>query len=83
MHTNSGIPNHAFYVIATTLGGHAWDAAGPIWYATLTDAALAAGSTFQDFAKLTLSHAQRTYGAGSKEALAVKAGWDAVKVLSA
>jgi Zn-dependent metalloprotease len=82
VHTNSGIPNHAFYVIATTLGGHAWDAAGKIWYATLTDAALAAGSTFQDFAKLTLVHAQRTYGATSTEALAVKAGWDVVKVAS-
>jgi Zn-dependent metalloprotease len=82
VHTNSGIPNHAFYVIATTLGGHAWDAAGKIWYATLTDAALAAGSTFQDFAKLTLIHAQRTYGATSAEAVAVKAGWDAAKVAS-
>ena len=29
VHTNSGIPNHAFYVVATTLGGNAWDAAGP------------------------------------------------------
>ena len=28
VHVNSGIPNHAFYVVATTLGGHAWDAAG-------------------------------------------------------
>jgi Zn-dependent metalloprotease len=82
VHTNSGIANHAFYVVATTLGGHAWDAAGPIWYATLRDSGLAAGSTFQDFAKLTLIHAQRTYGASSKEALAVKAGWDAVKVAS-
>jgi Zn-dependent metalloprotease len=83
VHTNSGIPNHAFYVVATTLGGHAWDAAGRIWYATLTDPALAAGSAFQDFAKLSLLHAQRTYGLGSKEASAVKAGWDAVKVPSA
>jgi len=82
VHVNSGIPNHAFYVVATTLGGHAWDAAGRIWYSTLTDAGLAAGSTFQDFAKLTLIHAQRTYGATSKEALAIKAGWDAVKVPS-
>ena len=31
VHLNSGIPNRAFYVVATTLGGHAWDAAGPIW----------------------------------------------------
>ncbi|MGI9145231.1 MAG: M4 family metallopeptidase, partial [Chloroflexota bacterium] len=81
VHTNSGIPNHAFYVVATMLGGHAWDAAGQVWYATLTDPSLAAGSTFEDFAKLTLVHAQRTYGPGSDEALATLAGWEAVKVV--
>lgn len=80
VHVNSGIPNRAFYVVATTLGGNAWDAAGKIWYATLCDAALSSGAAFQDFSKLTLVHAQRTYGAGSKEANAVQAGWDAVKV---
>jgi Zn-dependent metalloprotease len=80
VHVNSGIPNRAFYTVATQLGGHAWDAAGKIWYATLCDTALSSGATFQDFAKLTLAHAQRTYGAGSKEAKAVQAGWDAVKV---
>jgi len=80
VHTNSGIPNRAFYVVATTLGGHAWDAAGPIWYTTLCDSALHPGATFQQFARLTLKHAQQTYGSTSKEAKAVRAGWDAVKV---
>jgi len=80
VHTNSGIPNHAFYVVATTLGGNAWDAAGPIWYATLCDPALSSHATFQQFARLTLKHAQRTYGTSSKEAQAVRAGWNAVKV---
>jgi Zn-dependent metalloprotease len=80
VHVNSGIPNHAFYVVATTLGGNAWDAAGPIWYATLTDPALHSTATFQQFARLTLKHAQRNYGTSSKEATAIQAGWDAVKV---
>ncbi len=80
VHTNSGIPNRAFYTVATALGGHAWDAAGRIWYASLSDPALTSGAAFQDFAKLTLSHAQRTYGPSSREAQAVQAGWDAVKV---
>src|SRR4051795_136080 len=40
VHTNSGIPNRAFYVVATTLGGNSWDAAGPIWYDTLCDSHL-------------------------------------------
>lgn len=80
VHLNSGIPNHAFYVVATTLGGKSWDAAGPIWYATLCDAALAPDATFQDFADLTNKHADAMYGANSREADAVRAGWEAVKI---
>ena len=36
VHINSGIPNRAFCLVATTLGGNAWDAPGRIWYETLT-----------------------------------------------
>ena len=80
VHTNSGIPNHAFYVVATTLGGNAWDAPGRIWYDTLTDRSLTAHATFTRFATLTLRHARTRYGASSPEVAAVQAGWDAVKV---
>jgi Zn-dependent metalloprotease len=80
VHTNSGIPNHAFYVTATTLGGHSWDAAGPVWYAALCDPHLSTSATFAEFARLTLTHAQQTYGTSSAEADAVGAGWEAVKV---
>ncbi|MBO0810466.1 MAG: M4 family metallopeptidase [Microlunatus sp.] len=80
VHLNSGIPNKAFYVVATTLGGHAWDAAGVIWYRTLCDSDLRPDATFGQFARLTLKHAQRVYGVASKEDDAVRAGWEAVKV---
>ena len=80
VHTNSGIPNHAFYVIATTIGGNAWEAAGQIWYDTLADPRLKPNATFAKFAGLTLRSARTRYGATSSEAAAVKAGWDAVKV---
>jgi len=80
VHINSGIPNRAFYVVATTLGGHAWDAAGPIWYAALCDPALRPDASFHQFARLTLKHARQTYGATSHQAQAVQAGWAAVKV---
>jgi Zn-dependent metalloprotease len=80
VHTNSGIPNHAFYVAATTLGGNAWDAAGPIWYGALCDPHLSSAAAFGEFAALTLSQAQLTYGTTSKEQDAVRAGWDATKV---
>jgi Zn-dependent metalloprotease len=80
VHTNSGIPNRAFSVTATTLGGHAWDAAGPIWYGTLCDPGLSTSATFADFARLTVKHAGQIYGPTSTEVDAVRAGWDAVKV---
>lgn len=80
VHTNSGIPNHAFYIVASTLGGQAWDAAGPIWYAALADAQLRPNATFRDFAQITLRQARQTYGAGSDQTHAVQQGWEAVKV---
>lgn len=80
VHTNSGIPNHAFYVLATTLGGNAWEAPGQIWYETLADPRLKPNATFAQFGSLTLRQARTRYGAGSREASAVHAAWDAVKV---
>ena len=40
VHINSGIPNRAFCLVATALGGNAWDAPGQIWYETLTGGTL-------------------------------------------
>jgi Zn-dependent metalloprotease len=80
VHTNSGIPNRAFAETAIALGGNAWDAAGPIWYATLTDSQLTPHASFSSFARLTVVHAQRRYGSTSKQVDAVRGGWNAVKV---
>jgi Zn-dependent metalloprotease len=80
VHTNSGIPNRAFYVVADTVGGKAWEAAGQIWYDTLSDPRLKPDATFARFAALTLRQARSRYGTPSPQADAVKAGWDAVKV---
>jgi Zn-dependent metalloprotease len=80
VHTNSGIPNHAFYVTATTLGGMAWKAPGSIWYDALLDPAVKPRTTFAAFAGVTVRHAGSRYGATSKEADAVRAGWETVKV---
>jgi Zn-dependent metalloprotease len=77
---NAGIPNRAFCVAATSLGGYAWEAAGAIWYAVLCDPMLRMVGTFEDFAGLTLMHARCVYGVASREVLAVRAGWDAVHV---
>ena len=80
VHTNSGIPNRAFFVAAIAIGGHAWDQAGKIWYLTIKDPQLPSNATFTDFARVTRQQASTLFGPTSAEADAVKAGWDAVKV---
>jgi Zn-dependent metalloprotease len=80
VHTNSGIPNHAFYVVATTIAGNAWESAGVIWYDALRDPRVKPNCDFLAFAKATLRGAQQRYGTDGKEADAVRAGWDAVKI---
>jgi Zn-dependent metalloprotease len=80
VHTNSGIPNHAFYLAATAIGGNAWEAAGQIWYETLTTK-LEPDATFEDAAQATIAVATSRFGADSTEAQAVEGAWKRVKVL--
>lgn len=84
VHLNSGIPNRAFYLAATALGGHAWEKAGQVWYDTLRDPNLkhiSQTASFRDFATLTVSHAASRYGATSAERTAVFNAWHTVGVL--
>jgi Zn-dependent metalloprotease len=78
VHINSGIPNRAFYLVATQIGGYAWEKAGRIWYETLRDPQLRPNASFTRFARLTLQHAEQLYGAGSAEQQAVRDGWGKV-----
>jgi len=80
VHINSGIPNHAFYLAATQIGGYAWEKAGRIWYETLLDAQLRPTANFQRFASLTLAHAEKLFGAGSPERQAVSQAWNEVGI---
>jgi Zn-dependent metalloprotease len=80
VHINSGIPNHAFYLAATHIGGYAWEKAGRIWYETLLDAQLRPTANFQRFASLTLVHAEKLFGPGSPERQAVSQAWNAVGI---
>jgi len=79
VHINSGIPNHAFYVMSVELGGYAWETTGRIWYVTLTDK-LSGDSDFQDAATLTYVTAGRLFGQGSIEQKAVRFGWSEVGI---
>lgn len=77
VHINSGIPNRAFHLAATALGGRAWERAGAIWYAALTGDGIAANCDFPAFAALTLAAAERR---GAEEAEAVRNAWAGVGV---
>lgn len=80
VHINSGIPNRAFYLVATALGGHAWEKAGRIWYDTLRDQSLRTTATFQRFAQRTSINASHLYGSTSVERKAVQEAWHEVGV---
>lgn len=79
VHINSGIPNHAFYLTATEIGGYAWDIAGWIWYIVLRDR-LGSRANFQDAADMTYQVAGELYGMGSPEQQAVQNGWNGVGI---
>ncbi|WP_338898367.1 M4 family metallopeptidase [Streptomyces sp. TG1A-60] len=79
VHINSGIPNHAFYLAATALGGYAWERAGQIWYDVLTGGELKKQALFVDFATLTVKATKDRYGQGD-ELTAVLKAWEQVGV---
>ncbi|MCX5382576.1 M4 family metallopeptidase [Streptomyces sp. NBC_00083] len=79
VHINSGIPNHAFYLVADALGGSAWERAGQIWYDVLTGGRLGTQPLFKDFARLTVAAARSRYGDGAEYQAVVKA-WSQVGV---
>ncbi|MGO9081659.1 MAG: M4 family metallopeptidase [Streptosporangiaceae bacterium] len=78
IHINCGIPNHAFYLLAYKLGGHAWDPAGRIWWDALTEGPIPSNEPFAGFAARTVRIAQERYGA--EAAAATESAWQAVGV---
>jgi len=79
VHVNSGIPNHAFYLAATLLGGKAWTVAGRIWFETLTTL-LKPKASFRDCARATVAAAAKRYGAKSEPERAVIEAWKEVGI---
>ena len=76
VHTNSGIPNRAFQLAATAIGGTAWEGAGRIWYAALTGGQVQADTDFAGFAAATVA-------AAGEHADAVAQAWETVGVSGA
>jgi Zn-dependent metalloprotease len=78
VHINSGIPNRAFFLAATALGGHAWEKAGRIWYVTLTER-LGAHTQFVEAAQATVEVAGELFS-GQEQSI-VENAWREVGVL--
>ena len=73
VHLNSGIPNRAFQLAATAIGGTSLEGAGQIWYAALTAGTLSPTSDFATFAAATIA-------AAGEHAEAVTSAWQQVGV---
>ncbi|KAF9976271.1 hypothetical protein BGZ75_000281 [Mortierella antarctica] len=81
VHINSGIPNRAFFLVATSIGEYSWDAAGKVWYASLIDPELqdvGRKDAFKEFADITCKHAEELGGQPWLDA--VKKAWTEVGV---
>lgn len=79
-YANCGIPNHAFYLLSTALGGHSWEKAGQIWYNALLandDPQL----NFKDWANLTVKEARKLFGRNDPAFDETKNAWRKVGVL--
>ena len=82
VHINSGIPNHAFYLLATDLGGFSWEVAGEIWYLVLTEH-LTPNAQFQDFTNATVLLSGQKFGIGGRVQAAVIDAWSKVGLFAA
>lgn len=80
VHTNSGIPNHAFYLAAASIGGRAWERAGRVWFDTLAAKGMPKDVDFAGFAERTVAAATKRYRKGSSVVRAVDEAWRAVGV---
>ncbi|MEQ5126938.1 M4 family metallopeptidase [Providencia alcalifaciens] len=73
VHINSGIPNKAFYLLATKLGGYSWEIAGKIWVAAVSDPSVSNTATFIEFAQATIRSAKKLFG--DQIELATRQSW--------
>lgn len=89
VHINSGIPNRAFYLLATELATkssepeylYSFKKAGSIWYNTIQSGEIHPESQFIDFAQKMVDQTLKMYKEGSLEVNAVRNAWQTVEVL--
>jgi len=76
VHINSGIPNKAFYLAATAIGGFAWERAGRVWYEVMRN--LQPNSQFADAAHQCRVVSRGLFGSTSAEAKEIDKAWSLV-----
>jgi Zn-dependent metalloprotease len=79
VHMNSGIPNHAFYLAAKSLGGNSWERAGKVWYKTMTSGKIPSTCDFATFAAVTVEIAGKEFADASVKN-AIRDAWAKVGV---
>jgi Zn-dependent metalloprotease len=77
-HVSSGIANHAFYRVATAIGGPSWAVAGRIWYRAIVASGPTPGLLMKAFADRTRASAAELFAGSAAIAAAVDGGWTAV-----
>lgn len=87
VHINSGIPNHAFYLVCKDLEErtgdhehpiHSWEKPGQIWYNT--HPLLKSNAEFTDMATETIQAAVKLYGKGDPVIDSLRRAWTTVEV---
>lgn len=73
-HVSSGVPNRAFALAATNIGGKVWKTVTPVWYDALTSGEIRKGTSWSTFAELTVER-------GGSHASAIEDAWRQVGVL--
>lgn len=77
-HANAGVPSHAFFRVATAMGGNAWEEAGHIWFDALPYCR--PDTDFDEFAGITCAVAKKRNPKGRVAQKALAAAWGAVGV---
>ncbi|MFV0340612.1 MAG: M4 family metallopeptidase, partial [Parachlamydiaceae bacterium] len=81
VHSNSGIPNHWFYLASMEVGGYTWEKIGKVVYDVMDTRAIGPNATFVEFANATISSAQRLYGKEDSVVQSVRKAWKTTEVL--
>ncbi|KAF3909886.1 Bacillolysin [Orbilia brochopaga] len=83
IHSNCGIPSHAFYLACDALKAtypYSWDRIGVVWFNTVVSGYLRDDSGFQHFADLTIHTSRNIYSQERQIPIAIADAWKKVGI---